>query len=206
MSSGFVSDLATLPDAVELTESVGLRYVSAQSSSETDAIVIALALAPSEVDRLDSLEQALIDGVSGGSPTETVTLGGESAVLVDTVDRRPARRTRWCSGGATASIFSSSVSSTTAPASRRSPGRSSRRTQPAEAMRRSIDDYPFDPADGVEGDDDLARISWAVAIADDYDDAEPRVVLTVEEVGRAGSGPGRPPHPGDRAPTAGGCS
>ena len=86
VSSGFVSDLATLPDTVELTESVGLRYVSAQSSSETDAIVIALALAPSEVDRLDSLEQALIDGVSGGSPTETVTLGGESAVLVDTVD------------------------------------------------------------------------------------------------------------------------
>jgi hypothetical protein len=55
-------------------------------------------------------------------------------------------------------------------------------------MRRSIDDYPFDPADGVDGDDDLARISWAVAIADDYDDAEPRVVLTVEEVGRAGQG------------------
>ena len=55
-------------------------------------------------------------------------------------------------------------------------------------MRRSIDDYPFDPTDGAEGDDDLARISWAVAIADDYDDAEPRVVLTVEEVGRAGQG------------------
>jgi hypothetical protein len=55
-------------------------------------------------------------------------------------------------------------------------------------MRRSIDDYPFDPADGVDGDDDLARISWAVAIADDYDDAEPRVVLTVEEVGRPGQG------------------
>jgi hypothetical protein len=55
-------------------------------------------------------------------------------------------------------------------------------------MRRSIDDYPFDPADGVDGDDELARISWAVAIADDYDDAEPRVVLTVEEVGRAGRG------------------
>ena len=55
-------------------------------------------------------------------------------------------------------------------------------------MRRSIDDYPFDPADGVDGDDDLARISWAVAIADDYDDAKPRVVLTVEEVGRPGQG------------------
>ena len=55
-------------------------------------------------------------------------------------------------------------------------------------MRRSIDDYPFDPADGVEGDDELARISWAVAIADDYDDGEARVVLTVEEVGRPGQG------------------
>lgn len=88
VSSSFVSDLATLPDAVELTESVGLRYVSAQTSSDTDAIVIALALAPSEVARLDSLEQALIDGVSGGSPTEIVTLGGESAVLVDTVDEQ----------------------------------------------------------------------------------------------------------------------
>ena len=31
-------------------------------------------------------------------------------------------------------------------------------------------------------------ISWAVAISDDYDDAEPRVVLTVEEVGRPGAG------------------
>ena len=32
------------------------------------------------------------------------------------------------------------------------------------------------------------RVSWAVAISDDYDDAQPRVVLTVEEVGRAGEG------------------
>lgn len=37
-------------------------------------------------------------------------------------------------------------------------------------------------------DDELTRISWAVAIADDYEDAEPRVVLTVEEVGRPGEG------------------
>ena len=59
----------------------------------------------------------------------------------------------------------------------------------SEAMRRSIDDYPFDEADLPPGeDDDFARLSWAVAIADDYDDAEPRVVLTVEEVGRAGEG------------------
>jgi hypothetical protein len=55
-------------------------------------------------------------------------------------------------------------------------------------VRRSIDDYPYDPADGVDGDTDLARISWAVAIADDYDDGQPRVVLTVEEVGRPGQG------------------
>ena len=32
------------------------------------------------------------------------------------------------------------------------------------------------------------RISWGIAISDDYDDAEPRVVLTVEEVGRPGEG------------------
>jgi hypothetical protein len=32
------------------------------------------------------------------------------------------------------------------------------------------------------------RLSWAVAISDDYDDAEPRVVLTVEEVGSPGAG------------------
>jgi hypothetical protein len=57
-------------------------------------------------------------------------------------------------------------------------------------MRRSIDDYPFDPADYPPHyeDDELTPVSWAVAISDDYDDAEPRVVLTVEEVGRAGEG------------------
>jgi len=32
------------------------------------------------------------------------------------------------------------------------------------------------------------QVSWAVAVSDDYDDAEPRVVLTVEEVGRPGAG------------------
>lgn len=51
-------------------------------------------------------------------------------------------------------------------------------------MRRSIDDSPL-PA---LPDDDIAPVSWAVAISDDYDDAEPRVVLTVEDVGRAGTG------------------
>jgi hypothetical protein len=87
VASSFVSDLATLPNALELTESVGLRYVSASSSSGPDSIVIALALAPDDPTQLTSFEQALIDGVSGGSPTQVVTLGGEPAVLVDTVDQ-----------------------------------------------------------------------------------------------------------------------
>jgi hypothetical protein len=55
-------------------------------------------------------------------------------------------------------------------------------------MRRSIDDYPFTEHDLPEGADDAMRLSWAVAICDDYDDAEPRVVLTVEEVGAPGEG------------------
>jgi len=55
-------------------------------------------------------------------------------------------------------------------------------------VRRSIDDYPFNPADLPEGAEDAAQLSWAVAISDDYDDAEPRVVLTLEEVGRPGEG------------------
>jgi hypothetical protein len=55
-------------------------------------------------------------------------------------------------------------------------------------MRRSIDDYPFEAADVPDGADDAQRLSWAVAISDDYDDAEPRVVLTVEEVGAPGEG------------------
>lgn len=55
-------------------------------------------------------------------------------------------------------------------------------------MRRSIDDHPFSLEDLPPSDDDVQRLSWAVAISDDYDDAEPRVVLTVEEVGKAGAG------------------
>lgn len=55
-------------------------------------------------------------------------------------------------------------------------------------MRRSIDDQPFTSDDLPPGEDDLTPASWAVAISDDYDDAEPRVVLTVEEVGRPGTG------------------
>ena len=55
-------------------------------------------------------------------------------------------------------------------------------------MRRSIDDHPFTADEMPEGADDAMQIAWAVAISDDYDDAEPRVVLTVEEVGRPGAG------------------
>ncbi len=57
-------------------------------------------------------------------------------------------------------------------------------------MRRSIDDYPFDAADYPPEyeDDELTPISWGIAISDDYDDGEPRIVLTVEEVGKAGAG------------------
>lgn len=56
-------------------------------------------------------------------------------------------------------------------------------------MRRSIDDHPAGPADIPPGlEEELAPVSWAVAISDDYDDTEPRVVLTVEEVGHAGEG------------------
>ncbi len=55
-------------------------------------------------------------------------------------------------------------------------------------MRRSIDDHPFSLDDLPPGEDDLQRTSWAIAISDDYEDAEPRVVLTVEEVGRPGAG------------------
>jgi hypothetical protein len=55
-------------------------------------------------------------------------------------------------------------------------------------MRRSIDDHPFTPEELPASEDDLQQLSWAVAISDDYDDAEPRVVLTVEEVGRPGTG------------------
>jgi hypothetical protein len=55
-------------------------------------------------------------------------------------------------------------------------------------MRRSIDDYPFSDDDLPPGADDADRLSWAVAISDDYDDTEPRVVLTVEEVGKPGQG------------------
>ena len=55
-------------------------------------------------------------------------------------------------------------------------------------MRRSIDDYPFTADDMPPTEEELQQLSWAVAISDDYDDAEPRVVLTLEEVGSPGEG------------------
>lgn len=54
-------------------------------------------------------------------------------------------------------------------------------------MRRSIDDAQVLVAD-VSDDDDVASVSWAVAICDDYDDATCRVVLTVEPLGAPGTG------------------
>lgn len=53
-------------------------------------------------------------------------------------------------------------------------------------MRRSIDDDQVPVPPGRE--DDEAPVNWAVGIVDDYDDAEPRVHLVVEEVGGAGLG------------------
>jgi hypothetical protein len=55
-------------------------------------------------------------------------------------------------------------------------------------VRRSIDDHPFALDELPPSEEDLQHLSWAVAISDDYDDSEPRVVLTVEEVGNPGAG------------------
>jgi hypothetical protein len=54
-------------------------------------------------------------------------------------------------------------------------------------VRRSIDDYPATAADLPPGVDN-EPVSWAVAISDDYDDGEPRIVVTVDEVGRPATG------------------
>ena len=54
-------------------------------------------------------------------------------------------------------------------------------------MRRSIDDAQLH-ADDLPDDEDVTPLSWAVAISDDYDDAECRVVLTVEPIGAPGTG------------------
>ena len=55
-------------------------------------------------------------------------------------------------------------------------------------MRRSIDDQPIGVDDLPPGAEDATALSWSVAICDDYDDAEPRVVLTVEDIGNPGAG------------------
>jgi len=55
-------------------------------------------------------------------------------------------------------------------------------------VRRSIDDMPLTFAELPPGADDATEVSWAIAISDDYDDAEPRVVMTVEEIGNPGAG------------------
>ena len=36
--------------------------------------------------------------------------------------------------------------------------------------------------------EDTQSVSWTVAVSDDYDDTEPRVQLTVEPLGAAGTG------------------
>ena len=55
-------------------------------------------------------------------------------------------------------------------------------------MRRSIDVVQIDLDDMPEGLDDPTPVSWTIAVSDDYDDAEPRVQLTVERLGEAGEG------------------
>ncbi len=44
------------------------------------------------------------------------------------------------------------------------------------------------PHDLPFGDAEAKLISWGVAVSDDYDDAEPRIVLTIDEIGHAGEG------------------
>jgi hypothetical protein len=51
-------------------------------------------------------------------------------------------------------------------------------------MRRSIDEGLGDSGAG----DEVVDCSWSVMVIDDYDDATPRVAVTVEEVGRRGEG------------------
>jgi hypothetical protein len=56
-------------------------------------------------------------------------------------------------------------------------------------MRRTIDYLAPDVPPLVDADgDELGNMSWVVAVSDDYEDEQVRVVLTVEEVGRAGYG------------------
>ena len=55
-------------------------------------------------------------------------------------------------------------------------------------MRRSIDVVQIELGDMPEGLDDPTPVALTVAMSDDYDDAEPRVQLTVERIGEAGDG------------------
>lgn len=55
-------------------------------------------------------------------------------------------------------------------------------------MRRSIDVVNLDVGEMPDGLDDVTPLSWTIAVSDDYDDAEPRVQLTVEPLGGAGEG------------------
>ena len=55
-------------------------------------------------------------------------------------------------------------------------------------MRRSIDVVQIDATDLPDGLDDVTPLSWTIAVSDDYDDATPRVVLTVEPLGKPGEG------------------
>lgn len=55
-------------------------------------------------------------------------------------------------------------------------------------MRRSIDVVQLDLNDLPDGLDDPTPVAWTISVSDDYDDAEPRVQMTVERVGDAGNG------------------
>ncbi len=60
-------------------------------------------------------------------------------------------------------------------------------------MRRSIDDDAIEPdelptLDDGSDDEQATPVSWTLAVSDDYTDANARVVLTIEELGRAGYG------------------
>jgi hypothetical protein len=57
-------------------------------------------------------------------------------------------------------------------------------------VRRSIDDDRIEPDDLPPDaeEDGIVPTAWSVAISDDYEDGEIRVVLLVEEVGTARDG------------------
>ena len=55
-------------------------------------------------------------------------------------------------------------------------------------MRRSIDVVQLDLNDLPDGLDDPTPVAWTITVSDDYDDAEPRVQMTVERLGDAGNG------------------